>query len=155
MLIQTDVDLVGLLRETSPVAKAVLVILMVFSVWSWGIILSKVLLFRRVTRESNVFWEIFRKRQNLPEISAACETLHFTPLVPVLNSAVEALQPRRALGHSGGSSSVATAVKTAPSVSALQRVLHRTSAAQLTRLERRLTMLATTASVTPFIGLFG
>ena len=37
----------------------------------------------------------------------------------------------------------------------LQRVMQRTAAAQLTILENRLTFLATTASVTPFIGLFG
>ncbi|PYS53745.1 MAG: hypothetical protein DMG13_11320 [Acidobacteria bacterium] len=38
---------------------------------------------------------------------------------------------------------------------ALQRTLQRAASAQLTRLESRMTFLATTASVTPFVGLFG
>jgi biopolymer transport protein TolQ len=154
MFIQTDIDLVGLLRDTSPVAKAVLVVLGIFSVWSWGIILSKVLLLRRVTRESGKFWKIFRKAQTLSEIATACETLQATPLVAVFNSAADVLQPRmgRSLGAGGAGGA---AVKTAVSIPTLQRMMQRTAAAQLTVLENRLTMLATTASVTPFIGLFG
>src|SRR5213594_4250211 len=150
MWIQTDIDLVSLLQDTSPVAKAVLAILLIFSVWSWGIILSKVLLLRKVARESETFWKIFRKAQRLSEISTACETLRFTPLVAVFNSGAEVLQPREPRGGGGG-----TAVKTAVRVPMLQRVMQRTAAAQLTILENRLTFLATTASVTPFIGLFG
>ena len=41
------------------------------------------------------------------------------------------------------------------SLATVQRAIQRTSAAQLTLLENRLTFLATTASVAPFIGLFG
>ena len=41
------------------------------------------------------------------------------------------------------------------SLASVQRAVQRTSAAQLTMLESRLTFLATTASVAPFIGLFG
>src|SRR5438105_2007893 len=93
MFIQTDIDLVTLLRDTSSVAKAVLVVLLIFSVWSWGIILSKVLLLRKVSWESKTFWKIFRKAQRLSEISTACETLHVTPLVAVFNSAADVLQP--------------------------------------------------------------
>jgi biopolymer transport protein TolQ len=47
---------------------------------------------------------------------------------------------------------VATAATT---VSTLQRTLQRAASAQLTLMESRLTFLATTASVTPFVGLFG
>src|SRR5262249_28818082 len=129
MLIQTDIDLVGLLRDTSAVAKAVLIILMICSVWSWGIILSKLLLLKKVARESEEFWKIFRRGQSLSEISTACAAFRFTPLVPVFNSAAEALQPRRSLSSGG------TAVKTAISVPSLQRVMQRAAATQLTLLE--------------------
>ena len=127
----TDV-LTPLLRETTPVARFVLFVLLVFSVWSWGIILSKTLLLRRVRKESEVFWRIFRKGQSMSEIATACEALRFTPLVPVFNS-----------GTSG------------KTLAAIQRAAQRTSAAQLTLLESRLNFLATTAAVAPFIGLFG
>ena len=49
LLLQLDVSF--LLRETTPVAKFVLSLLLVLSIWSWGIILAKALLLRKVRRE--------------------------------------------------------------------------------------------------------
>ena len=121
-----------LLQETTAVAKVVLFILLIFSVVSWGIILSKTMLLRRVRRESETFWRIFRRGQSLSEIGTASEALRFTPLVPVFNAGAE----RKTL-------------------SSIQRSVQIASAAQLTLLESRLNFLATTAAVAPFIGLFG
>ena len=90
---------------------------------------------RKIRRESETFWKIFRRGKTLSEISTALETLRFTPLVPVFNAAAE---------KSG-----------TVSAGALQRAVQRAAAAQLTRLEKRMNFLATTASVAPFIGLFG
>ena len=129
-------DLIALLRTTSPVIQFVLGVLLVFSVWSWGIILSKALLLRKIRKETEVFWKIFRKGQNLSEIAAAAEALRFTPLVPLFNSGADLKNPGTSLAR-------------------LQRKLARTASAQLTLLEKRMTFLATTASVAPFIGLFG
>ena len=48
------------------------------------------------------------------------------------------------------------ALRTGPaSLATLQRAIQRSSSSQLTLLESRLTFLATTAAVAPFIGLFG
>jgi biopolymer transport protein TolQ len=131
-----QLDFVALLRTTSPVTRFVLAILLIFSVWSWGIILSKALLLRKIRRETEVFWKIFRKAQNLSEVSTAAVTLRFTPLVPVFNSAADVKNPMT--NHTK-----------------LQRRLQRSASAQLTLIEKRMTFLATTASVAPFVGLFG
>jgi len=149
MWIQVETDLLLLLQDTGTVARIVLAILLIFSIWSWGIILSKALLLRKVSKESDVFWRIFRKGQSVSEISTAGETLRFTPLAPVFNAAADLMRPRSA--HSVG----ALAVRTEPSVAVVQRAMQRTASAQLTRLENRLIFLATTATVAPFIGLFG
>jgi biopolymer transport protein TolQ len=147
-----DINVIELLRNTGLVNRTVLLALLLFSVWSWGIIFSKVMLLRRVRRESEIFWKIFRKGQSLSEIATACETLRFTPLVPVFNAGMEMMQPEKGRSMSQGS----LALKTASiSAATLQRVLSRASAAQITALENRMTFLATTASVTPFVGLFG
>lgn len=137
MLIQSEIGLVSMLQKTGTVSKIVLAILLVFSVWSWGIILAKALLFRKVNSESGTFWRIFRKGQSLSEIATACEVLKFTPLVAVFNSGAT------------------LAAKRKPNTNALQRVMQRSASAQLTALEKRLTFLATTASAAPFVGLFG
>jgi len=156
MWIQSQIDFIDLLKNTGPVAKAVLLTLLVFSIWSWGIILSKVLLLRKVARESETFWKIFHKGQTLSEISTACETLRFTPLVGVLNSAVEVLQPSSGKGQPAMiSAPVRSGTLVHASPATLQRAMQRTAASELTALEGRLIFLATTASVAPFIGLFG
>jgi len=127
-------SLVEVLNQTTPITKVILGVLLLVSVWSWGIILSKILLLRKINKESETFWKIFRRGKSLSEISTACETLRFTPLVPVFNAGAD---------------------KSRASAGVLQRTVQRAAAAQLTRLERRLNFLATTASVAPFIGLFG
>jgi biopolymer transport protein TolQ len=149
MLIQAQVDFIALLRGTGPVARVVLILLLGFSIWSWGIILSKSLLLRKVRSESETFWKIFRKGTSLSEISTAAEVLRVTPLVPLLNSAVSFLQP------SGSSRSQGALIAKAANPVTLQRIMQRSAAAELSALESRLTFLATTASVAPFIGLFG
>lgn len=126
-----------MLQNTGTTSRIVLAVLLVLSVWSWGVILGKALLFRKVHTETDTFWRIFRKGKTLSEIGAACETLKFTPLVAVFNSGAP------------------YASKKSSSTNALERVMQRTAAAQLTRLEKRLTFLATTASAAPFVGLFG
>jgi biopolymer transport protein TolQ len=149
-------DVLSLLGQTSFTAKIVLVILLLFSIGSWGIILSKTLLLRKVRRESETFWRIFRKGQSFSEIGTALESLRFTPLVAVFNAGAEVLAPSGAATGRAHSGNLGVAVRTAPvSVNAVQRALQRSSSAQLTLLESRLTFLATTASVAPFIGLFG
>lgn len=126
-----------MLQNTGPISKVVLAVLLVLSIWSWGVILGKALLFRKVRSETDTFWRIFRKGKSLNEIGAACETLRFTPLVAVFNSGAP------------------YAARKTPNTNALERVMQRTASAQLTRLESRLTFLATTASAAPFVGLFG
>ena len=137
MLIQSDVGLLSMLQKTGTISRVVLFILLVFSVWSWGIILSKALLLRKVRAESLTFWRIFRKGRSLSEIGTACEALRFTPLVPVFNSAAPLL------------------ARKSQNTNALQRIMQRSSSAQLTVLEDRLIVLATTAAAAPFVGLFG
>ena len=129
-----ELNLIEVLRQTTPVTRAVLAVLLIFSIWSWGIILSKTLLLRRIRRESETFWKMYRRGKSLSEISTALESLRFTPLVPVFNAAVD---------------------RGAASARAVQRMVQHAAAMQLTRLEKRMNFLATTASVAPFIGLFG
>ncbi len=147
-----ELNLLDVLRQTTTVTRFVLAVLLIFSVWSWGIIFSKALLLRKIRRESETFWKVFRRGQNLSEVRTACETLRFTPLVPVLTAGADLLLPASGRVHSHGSLAVKTS---AVSVATIQRTVQRAAAAQLTQLEKRMTFLATTASVAPFIGLFG
>jgi biopolymer transport protein TolQ len=147
-----ELNLLEVLRQTTTITRIVLAVLLIFSVWSWGIIFSKALLLRKVRKESVTFWKIFQRGQNLSEIRTACEALRFTPLAPVFTAGADLLMPSQGKLQSQGSLALKTS---AVSLATVQRILQRAASLQLTLMERRMTFLATTASVAPFIGLFG
>ena len=129
-------EIANLLLQSGPVAKAVLLILLVFSVYSWSIILSKWGAFRRARAQSGRFLRAFRKAQRLQDISTVADQFAPSPLVPVFQAGFEELR------RSG-------------KVSTVQRACVISTSEEMTRLERKMSWLATTGTVTPFIGLFG
>src|ERR1700704_6335345 len=74
------IDLVG---ETGPVAKVVLLILLIFSLVSWAIILSKWSVLRRARVQSGRFVRAFRKAQRMQDIAAVADQFRPSPLVGV------------------------------------------------------------------------
>ena len=88
-----ELNLLEVLRQTTTVTRFVLAVLLIFSLWSWGIIFSKALLLRKIRKESETFWKVFRRGQNLSEVRTACEALRFTPLAPVFAVGADLLLP--------------------------------------------------------------
>jgi biopolymer transport protein TolQ len=131
-------EVFNLIRQTGPVAQVVLAILLVFSILSWSIILTKWSSIRRARAQSGRFLRAFRKAQRLQDVAAVSEQFKPSPLVAVFDHAYDEL--RR---HSD------------PNITAVQRATQIASSEELTRLERKLPLLATTGAVAPFIGLFG
>jgi biopolymer transport protein TolQ len=141
----------GLIAHAGWVARGVLLLLLAFSLVSWAIILYKGLVLHRASRQSETFLEVFRKSNKFSEVNAICPQLRASPLVGVfqagyleVNQQVRGVQGREAAPR-----------PTVKSLESLSRSLVRAGGVEITRLERRLSFLATTASVTPFIGLFG
>jgi biopolymer transport protein TolQ len=141
----------GLLATSGPMARFVLVLLLLFSLLSWAIILYKGQALHRAHRQSDTFLEIFRRSSKFSEVNSVCGQLKSSPLVGVFQAGyLEVNQQVR-----GGASPPAGGRPTVRSLDSLSRSLARAATAEATRLERRLSFLATTASVTPFVGLFG
>ncbi len=147
----------GLLRlvlRSSPVAQFVLLVLAIFSVVSWGVTLYKLWTFRRAGRQSAAFLDVFRKSNRFSEVQAVCKSLADSPLVGIFQAGYAELNSQlRQAG--GGAADGAASRPTLRSVQALDRALLRASALEVGKLEDRVPFLATTASITPFIGLFG
>jgi biopolymer transport protein TolQ len=147
----------GLLRlvlRSSAVAQFVLLILALFSVVSWGVTLYKLWTFRRAGRQSAAFLDVFRKSNRFSEVQAVCKSLGDSPLVGIFLAGYAELNAQ--LRQSGGGAADATTSHPVMrSVQALDRALLRASAFEVGKLEDRVPFLATTASITPFIGLFG
>jgi biopolymer transport protein TolQ len=142
----------GLIAGSGLMARFVLALLLIFSLLSWAIILYKGLALHRAHGQSETFLEIFRKSSKFSEVNSVCSQLKASPLTGVFQAGyLEVNQQVRGTG-----TGPATGAKpTVRSLESLSRSLARAATVEATRLERRLSFLATTASVTPFIGLFG
>jgi biopolymer transport protein TolQ len=148
-------DIVELIVRSSPISKAVLVILLLFSVASWAIILYKAWSFRRLERQSVTFLDVFRRSTKFSEVQAVCASLAESPLVGLFQAGYAELNAQLRTPGSAGSPGTPAARPTLKSVAALDRALLRASSVEVNKLEKRVPFLATTASITPFIGLFG
>jgi len=73
-------EIVDLINQTGFVAKTVLLLLLMFSVLSWAIILSKWSLLRRARVQSGRFVRAFRKAQRLQDIAAVADQFRPSPL---------------------------------------------------------------------------
>ena len=147
-------DFFQLLTQGGAIAEIVLVLLLVFSAISWGVILYKFMQFRRAGRQTVTFLDVFRKSSKFSEVQAVCRSLPHSPLVGLFQSGYAELNTQLR-GSNPESKNPGAARPTLKSLDAVDRSLLRATTVEMTKLERRLPFLATTASITPFIGLFG
>lgn len=136
-------DIVAMIRNSGPVAMAVLGCLLVGSLYSWAIILGKWFAFKRARSQSRRFLRAFRKATRLQEIATVSEQFKPSPLVNVFDEVYETY--RRQTGGYGPPKNI----------NALERAAQTASSESLTAMEQRLTWLASIGAISPFVGLFG
>jgi len=137
----------NILEQTGWVARGVLGLLLFFSVISWAMILQKMSAFGRVRRESEQFLRVFRATRGVANPQGLASA--GSPFANVYAAGFRELQSQMTpgAGNPGG-----------PRLKSLQAVtvnMQLASAEEVRRVEKGMTWLATTGSVTPFIGLFG
>ncbi len=135
---------------TGGVAKFVLAILAVFSLVSWTLMVLKVRQLSRAEKANRAFLGDFRRARRLADVEAAANASPESPLAGMFRAGYLELDAQvRVLQRAGNSTSQ---IK---SLAAVERALQRAIGVEGARLQRFLSFLATTASATPFIGLFG
>ena len=141
LLLQTKY--LELISNGSVLSFVVLAILVVFSIYSWTVIFAKWSAFGAAKKSDARFLRAFRKASGLEAVMVASEQFRPSPLVAVFDSGYEEVsrqvKSRGSLGNRD----------------AIMRSLQIGTNQQISRLEQNLSWLATTASVSPFIGLFG
>ncbi len=148
--------LVDIITKATVINQAVLAILIVISVASWAIILSKSWSYRKVERQTTKFLEAFRKSTKFSEVQAVCAGLPESPLVGVFQAGYAELNAQfRLTGPQAANPSGPAPRPTLKSLTAVDRALLRAATVEINKLEKRVPFLATVASVAPFIGLFG
>jgi biopolymer transport protein TolQ len=140
--------------ESGPMAKVILGTLVLFSLGSWAIMIGKAVQLNKADRQSEKFLEAFHRSQRFSEVNATAGKLTSSPLVGIFQA---------------GYAEIDSQIKNAPepekpgerkayritSLPALQRTLQRAAGLEMQGITRWTSFLATTASATPFIGLFG
>jgi biopolymer transport protein TolQ len=150
-------DIIRLVAEATLVGKVVLLILLIFSAVSWAVIFYKIWAYRRAEQQSATFLSVFRKSSKFSEVQAVCPSLSASPLVGIFLAGYAELntQLRTDKAAEPGKPGGSAGRPTLKSLDAVDRALLRATTVELNKLEHRVPFLATTASITPFIGLFG
>ena len=140
-LLQTD--LVQMVQEAGPAGWVVLVILIVFSIFSWTVIFSKLSALGGVRKTNWRLLRAFRKAAALEAVMVASEQYRPCPLVSVFDFGYEEVERQvKARGR-------------LTNRTALERALQLGVSEEVAKLERNMHWLAITASVSPFVGLLG
>jgi biopolymer transport protein TolQ len=135
--------LLDLVLQASPLALTIDAILVAFSLLSWTIVFSKWKELRAVSGSNDRFLRAFRKSPGLEAVAMATEQFRPAPVVTVFEFGYEEVARQ------------AKARGTLTNKGSLERCLMLGINAEVSRLEKHVNWLATTASVCPFIGLFG
>jgi biopolymer transport protein TolQ len=138
-----DVNFWELIKQSGPVPLTVMGVLLMFSLNSVTIIFAKAAALRRARNGNARFLRAFRKATRLDAVAAATEQFKSAPLATVFD-----------FGYSEAARQVAAKGKIT-NIAAIERTLQLGMSEEISRLERSMNWLATTATVTPFVGLFG
>ena len=150
------IGVVDLVLNAGPVAKFILVVLAIFSIVCWALIIEKWWLFRRIRLESMRFLRAFREGRRFSVVYGAARKHRESPLAQIYAAAYQEV---------GGTNPLPDMVDQllddpeeplpVERLEAVSRAMRRNASAEISRMERYLPFLATTASASPFIGLFG
>lgn len=134
----------ALIEQTGWVARVVLLLLLFFSLFSWALIFQKSRLFARISRQTALFLRIFRSNKILPDPRQVGNG--GSPLESVYAAGFRELESQV---HGTNPHPKIT------SMNAVSTAMQLAAAEEVRKAERYMPWLATTGSVTPFIGLFG
>lgn len=131
--------------DADPVVKLVLLVLLIFSIFSWGIIIQKWLMFSRARTRSQVILETAAKAGSMTRLKEAAEKAGDCPVAHMFEEGLD--EVGRLTGKTG-------MLNQAMLVNIDAR-LGNAHARQTMALSHGLGFLASISNASPFIGLFG
>jgi biopolymer transport protein TolQ len=143
LFLPAQISLWELIKDAGPLPMAVMVILVLISLLSWTVIFSKWSTIRAARNRNRNFLRAFRQADAVQNIAAGIQTIPMSPLVSVFEFGYEEVD--RQIRRRG---SLANKL-------AIERALQLGISEEMMKLERHMNWLATTAAISPFVGLFG
>lgn len=144
-----QVGVIEALRSASLTVQLTMLLLAVMSIISWAVILSKWNLFKGNKLHNRPFEDIFFKASSLDEIFNLSKEHPKSSLVVVFRAGYSEMKKIIKSKNSMDSDNMLSGMDN------LHRALNKAVSNEVSYMERRLSFLATTGSVSPFIGLFG
>jgi biopolymer transport protein TolQ len=145
-----DLSLWGLFLQADWVVKAVMVGLLLASVWVWAIVFEKVTAIRRANRAADGFEDGFWSGGSLEELHRREGEQPAHPMAAVFGAAMREWRRSAPRLHGAGGLVAAGGLK-----ERVERAMGVAIQREMGRLERWMTFLASVGSVAPFVGLFG
>lgn len=144
-------DVMRLILQSGPVAKAVLFILCVISILSWAVILQKAALFIQIRRISGRYLEVYRNRKGWTELYHSSRTFLKSPFARVFIRGFQEFIHLKKQNSAGEAVSASGPERSRPVAQAMESAIQE----EMGKLDLYIPFLATTVSVSPFLGLFG
>ena len=138
----TDFSLMQLFLRADFVVKAVIIILIAASIYSWALIFDKYRLFKKIDKSTSTFEDKFWKSKSAISFYNSFTNREKDPLANIFQSAMlEAIKTK--------------SKSSTEQISRVSRVLEISGDKEIKLIEKHFTFLATVGSTAPFIGLFG
>jgi biopolymer transport protein TolQ len=142
-------SVVSMFMRADIIVKAVMVLLLLASLWSWTIIFNKLVILSSLKRKARKFEKLFWSGQSLDELYQQLAARNDHPLAAMFIAGLR--EWRRAFeGANGLRESMLVSVR-----ERIEKAMSVTILREIDGIERQLGMLATIGSVSPFVGLFG
>ncbi len=148
----TDMSVFGMFMQADMIVKAVMIALLLASLWSWAIIFEKMARFGDLKRKGNRFESGFWAADTLDSYYENIKRKASTPYTVVFMAAME--EWFRA-GRTGGMRSRSAAMLAPTGIERMAKIMSVARNRELEKVEKGLGFLATVGSSAPFIGLFG
>ncbi|HEY3149155.1 MAG TPA: protein TolQ [Dongiaceae bacterium] len=144
-----DLSVYGLFVQADWIVKAVMIMLLLASIWSWAIIIHKLIRLRALRAQAKQFEDAFWSGGSLEELF---DRISNRPTDPMASIFVAAMREWRRSAAKGLLSNEALRESLRDRI---ERVMNIALGREVDQLERYMTFLASVGSASPFIGLFG
>ena len=143
-----DLTPLALFMNADGIGKAVFLVLVLASVWSWAIIIDKMLRIRRIAQATDAFENEFWSGNSLEQLYERTASRPDNPMAVIFVSAMS--EWRRSVERGIVQKGLTTGLK-----ERIDKVMTVTIGREMERLERYLNFLASVGSTAPFVGLLG
>lgn len=141
--------------RSGPMARFILLLLLAFSLVSWALLVWKLLQLRKVEHHNRRFLDAFHRSKRFSEVNATAGQAGASPLLGLFQAGYAEIDTQVKAAEIAGTGAAEPRRFRVRSLDSVERSLRRAMAAEIETLTRGVSFLATTASATPFIGLFG